>query len=106
MAINTARRLDTPRLRKQVRPRKSRFTPRVIERGPLRRYVAELVTPGVHARAVVEDSETFIDAAIRFAENHAAAGDDDAARILVTDRESGLSRCFTLDFVSRAVRNC
>lgn len=69
------------------------------------RYSAHVRDHGVHGRQWVADADSFIDAAVRFAENADMSGDGDVS-IVVTDVESGKDRCFVVNLGTGDVAAC
>lgn len=68
------------------------------------RYSAHLRDEGVHGRQWVADADSFIDAAVRFAET--VHVDDGDVSVVVTDCESGKDRCFLVNMDSGDVKAC
>jgi hypothetical protein len=68
------------------------------------RFTAHLRDEGVHGRQWVASADSFIDAAIQFAENAALAEGD--VSIVVTDTESGKDRCFVVNVGTGDVQSC
>ena len=62
-----------------------------------RRFVAKIVGHDTGERSTVNAAD-FVDAAIAFLETSAIAADTEALKIAVTDCETGLTECFSLDF--------
>ena len=57
-----------------------------------------------HARQWVTEADSFIDAAVRFAET-ADVGDEEVS-VVVTDCETGRDRCFLVNFGTGDVQSC
>jgi hypothetical protein len=70
----------------------------------LRRYSAHLRDEGSHGRQWVADADSFIDAAVRFAETRDV--EDGDLSVVVTDTESGKDRCFVVNLGSGDVKAC
>ncbi len=68
------------------------------------RYAAHARDAGVHARQWVADADSFIDAAIRFAET--ADADDGEISIVVTECDTGKDRCFVVNLGTGEVQAC
>jgi hypothetical protein len=68
------------------------------------RFAAHLREDGVHARQWVANAESFIDAAVQFAETHPVK--DEEASVVVTDCESGKERCFLVNFQTGNIQAC
>jgi hypothetical protein len=68
------------------------------------RYSAHARDEGVHSRAWVAEADSFLDAAVRFAET--AHVPDGELSIVVTDCDSGKERCFVIDLASGQVEAC
>jgi hypothetical protein len=72
--------------------------------GKLHRYSAHLRNEGPHARQWVAEAESFIDAAVQFAESTHV--DEDEISIVVTECETGKDRCFLVNLGSGDVHSC
>jgi hypothetical protein len=68
------------------------------------RYSVHLRDEGAHGRQWVADADSFIDAAVRFAETRDV--EDGDLSIVVTECESGKDRCFMVNFGSGDVKAC
>lgn len=68
------------------------------------RYSAHVRDHGVHGRQWVADADSFIDAAVSFAET-ADIGDGEVS-IVVTECESGKDRCFVVNLGTGDVQAC
>ena len=68
------------------------------------RYSAHLREEGTHGRQWVAEADSFIDAAIRFAETRDVADGD--VSVVVTDCESGKDRCFLVNLGNGDVKAC
>jgi hypothetical protein len=69
---------------------------------PRHRFTAHLCDAGPHARQWVAEADSFIDAAVRFAET-CDVGEGEA-QLIVHDCETGRERCFRLDFGTGEIR--
>lgn len=67
------------------------------------RYAAYPREEGVHAACWVVGADSFVDAAIRFAETRDAEGE---LSIVVADCETGRERCFVINLHDGDVRAC
>ena len=68
------------------------------------RYAAHLQSEGPHARQWIAEADSFIDAAVRFAET--AHADHGELSIEVMDCESGKHRCFLVNLETGDVSSC
>ncbi|RYZ14680.1 MAG: hypothetical protein EON61_02705 [Alphaproteobacteria bacterium] len=68
------------------------------------RYSAHVRDEGVHGRQWVAEADSFIDAAVRFAETKDFADGD--VSVVVTDCESGKDRCFVVNLGNGDVKAC
>jgi hypothetical protein len=69
-----------------------------------RRYSAHLNAHGAHTRQWVAEADSFIDAAVRFAET-ADIGEEEVS-VVVTECESGKDRCFLVNLGTGEVQSC
>ena len=74
------------------------------KRGKRHRFTAHVRETGVHSREWVLGADSFIDAAVRFAEQ--ASFEDEIVSIVVTDTQSGVERCFLLDTATNDIGAC
>jgi hypothetical protein len=68
------------------------------------RYSAHLRDEGTPGRQWVAEADSFIDAAVRFAETRDIVDGD--VSVVVTDCESGKDRCFLVNLGSGDVKAC
>lgn len=68
------------------------------------RYSAHLRDEGTHGRQWVAEADSFIDAAVRFAETRDLVDGD--VSVVVTECESGRDRCFLVNLGSGDVKAC
>jgi len=68
------------------------------------RYSAHLQDEGSHGRQWVAEADSFIDAAVRFAETRDV--EDGDLSVVVTECESGKDRCFVVNLGSGDVKAC
>lgn len=68
------------------------------------RYSVHLAHEGPHSRSWVAEADSFIDAAIRFAETTPVT--DGEASIEVTDCETGGHRCFVVNLGTGEIAAC
>jgi hypothetical protein len=68
------------------------------------RYSAHLRDAGVHARQWVAEADSFVDAAVRFAET--ADVEDGDMSIVVTECDTGKDRCFVVNLGTGDVQAC
>ena len=68
------------------------------------RYAAHLRSEGPHARQWIAEADSFIDAAVRFAET--AHVDHGELSVEVMDCESGKQRCFVVNLETGDVGSC
>lgn len=68
------------------------------------RYSAHLKDEGGHGRQWVAEADSFIDAAVRFAETRDVVDGD--LSVVITDTESGKNRCFVVNLGSGDVKAC
>ena len=74
------------------------------QEGKRHRYAAHVRDEGVHSRQWVAEADSFVDAAVLFAETaHLEDGD---ISIVVTDCESGKDRCFVVNLETGEVQGC
>jgi hypothetical protein len=72
--------------------------------GPRHRFSAHLGNEGPHARQWVAEADSFIEAAVQFAET--VHVDESEVSIVVTECETGKDRCFLLNLGTGDVRSC
>lgn len=73
--------------------------------GPRHRFSAHLGGQGPHGRQWVADADSFIDAALQFAET-VHIEDEGEVSIVVTECETGKDRCFLLNLGTGDVQSC
>ena len=66
---------------------------------PTRRFIAEVIGDETGQRATV-NAVDFIDAAVSYLETAALMPAGEVLKVAVTDCETGLTHCFSLDFSS------
>jgi hypothetical protein len=81
---------------------KRRFVPRVIEGGK-NRYLVALSDDNRCARLMVKGAENTMEAAVLFNETGSSGLDGVLSRVAVTDCETGLTHCFSVDFLSGTI---